>query len=397
MAPPVGRGFNLAALFICFRESLEAVVTVVVMLQFLRKSLPDPRDRPLLSRLRFHVWAGALLGLSVALLTGFVVVLIVHFLRADLFDDDYAELAGAAFELVAVALQSFIAVNFIVFTSVTSSDGMTEKWQRKIEVHLEEAHRNALALPPPDTVPGTLPGSMDTAAGLEEVASAQADGEAQHQFYAKLASRFRFPFAVLAFSVVLREGLESLVYVAGISAGESPESLAAPGLIGICLSVTAGVVIHRFSASIELKPLMAVSIVMMLVLSSALVSEIAGEIEEYVYEEIWDIDDGSTPALWDLTGCCDESRVPLFQVLNALIGWKARPTVATMGFYLLYWIVIAAWISIAQSRQGMLCESLIEEISEEQLQQQHALLPSASLVANDEYSETAPLVLVAEA
>ncbi|KAI8608963.1 hypothetical protein BC830DRAFT_1173955 [Chytriomyces sp. MP71] len=34
-------GFNPAALFICFRESLEAVITVTVMLQFLQKTLAD--------------------------------------------------------------------------------------------------------------------------------------------------------------------------------------------------------------------------------------------------------------------------------------------------------------------------------------------------------------------
>ncbi|KAJ3080326.1 hypothetical protein HK100_010176, partial [Physocladia obscura] len=115
------RGFNMAALFICFRESLEAVVTVVVMLQFVGKTLggetpddaetdetqePGARERAqeirtrlvLLDKLRRHIWTGALFGLLVAATVGFVVAALVHFLKKNIAAGPEAELVQSMFE-----------------------------------------------------------------------------------------------------------------------------------------------------------------------------------------------------------------------------------------------------------------------------------------------------------
>ncbi|KAJ3085232.1 high-affinity iron permease [Physocladia obscura] len=130
------------------------------------------------------------------------------------------------------------------------------------------------------------------------------------------------------------------------------------------------------------------STIMMLVLSASLVSEIAGEVEEYIYEEIFDIDDGSTPVLWDLSGCCSEKKVPFFQVLNALVGWKARPTVATFGSYIMYWVVIISVIVTARLRVQS-SRSGFANHDQEELQ--------AAVNDDDDVDENAPLLVAASA
>ncbi|KAJ3061792.1 high-affinity iron permease [Podochytrium sp. JEL0797] len=320
--------FNPAALFVTLRESLEAVITVTVMLQFVQKSL-EHSEPELLVRLTRHIWMGAMAGLVAAVSIGSGLVVAIWVLKRDILGSA-GEVWENAFEAFAVVLQTYIALKFISFTN-TNTSAMTAKWQRKINHHLESAAAQASA-------------SVD--AQREPESDPEQPPPQPPQDFGKVAAKFEYPFAILAFSVVLREGMESVIYLTGISAGEHPAAIALPGLIGIMLSVSIGVIVYKCSSSIELKPLMITSVIMMLVLSAALVSEIAGEVEEYVFEEIWGIDDGTTPVLWDLTGCCDEKTVPLFQVLSALVGWKARPTVATMGAYLTYWVLIGTYVAV---------------------------------------------------
>ncbi|TPX35996.1 hypothetical protein SmJEL517_g01854 [Synchytrium microbalum] len=50
---------------------------------------------------------------------------------------------------------------------------------------------------------------------------------------------------------------------------------------------------------------------------------------------------GSTPLLWDVSGCCNENSNGFFQVLSSLTGWRARPTALTTGVYFGYWVIVA--------------------------------------------------------
>ncbi|TPX47931.1 hypothetical protein SeLEV6574_g02341 [Synchytrium endobioticum] len=49
---------------------------------------------------------------------------------------------------------------------------------------------------------------------------------------------------------------------------------------------------------------------------------------------------GSTPLLWDVSSCCSETNNGFFQILNALTGWRARPTVLTTCVYFGYWMLV---------------------------------------------------------
>lgn len=52
----------------------------------------------------------------------------------------------------------------------------------------------------------------------------------------------------------------------------------------------------------------------------------------------------STPVLWDVSACCSENTNPFFQIMNALVGWQAVATVATVSTYFGYWaLVLSAW------------------------------------------------------
>jgi high-affinity Fe2+/Pb2+ permease len=95
---------------------LEAVIVVVVLLQFLSRTLNNnPQQRSLLRKLRAHVWTGAIAGLVLALSVGICLMFVVWVLKRDILpgggddDDDeneLGELFECLFELLAVGLQT---------------------------------------------------------------------------------------------------------------------------------------------------------------------------------------------------------------------------------------------------------------------------------------------------
>ncbi|KAJ3184743.1 high-affinity iron permease, partial [Irineochytrium annulatum] len=329
--------------------------------QFLERSLAH--DEPtLLRRLKKHVWAGALSGLAIALAVGFALVFAVWVLKKDVLGGA-SEMWETGFECFALVLQTYLAVKLMTFSGTSS---ITQKWESKISHHLRESQGTLFNRGGGSNGSVNAAGAHTVVIPAESVDPDEIDANAASALIpssdaasitpSTTATTFEYPFVILAFSVVLREGLESVIYLTGISAGEHPSAIALPGLIGIAGAITVGVMIHRFSANIELKSLMMISVTMMLVLSAGLASSVAGEVEEYVFEEVWGIDDGTTPVLWDVSFCCDEKTVPTFQVitstvavLSAMVGYRARPTVATMGTYIFYWIIVAVWTAIARA------------------------------------------------
>ena len=61
--------FNVAVFFVVFRETLEAVVIVSVLLSFLKQSISS-QDLGLYKKLRTQVWVGVALGLFICLAIG---------------------------------------------------------------------------------------------------------------------------------------------------------------------------------------------------------------------------------------------------------------------------------------------------------------------------------------
>lgn len=49
---------------------------------------------------------------------------------------------------------------------------------------------------------------------------------------------------ILAFTTTLREGLEAVIFLAGTTAGGSPESIPIPGIIGLIIGIIVGVLLY---------------------------------------------------------------------------------------------------------------------------------------------------------
>ena len=61
--------FNVAVFFVVFRECLEAVIVISVLLSFLKQSI-GTNDLALYKKLRKQVWIGSFLGVFICLVIG---------------------------------------------------------------------------------------------------------------------------------------------------------------------------------------------------------------------------------------------------------------------------------------------------------------------------------------
>ncbi|KXS22221.1 FTR1-domain-containing protein [Gonapodya prolifera JEL478] len=234
--------FNAGALFILFREALEAAIVIGVLLNFIDKTVGQHKN--LAARLRKQIWLGVGVGLAISLVVGVVFSVVYYVLRQDVFGT-FEPIWEGTFKTIACILLTVMGFGML------HAGDLERKWERKmLKAGLAEAtkeqmlkeQKERLGTPEGDEEETGLSrnGSVPTVVGSDAVALEKAapsksmakralglfsfkKDEATKEAEAKEANR---PWAlfILSFSVVLREGLESVIFLTGVGQGE-PYSL----------------------------------------------------------------------------------------------------------------------------------------------------------------------------
>ena len=335
--------FNLGAFFVLFREALEASIILTVLLRYIDATPLTDWAR---KRLRRQVWIGSLIGLVISVALGVTFTLVFYLLKHDVLGDNLPLFEGILL-LVAVILLTWLAFKML------SINEMYSKWQSKISKATKDVDLSSDSKPSIENEPSA--DSADTS----------------------LTSFSKYGFVMLTFSIIMREGLESVIFIAGIGGGD-PQSLLVPGLVGILVGSIVGFIIFKSSGKLNLRLFMIISTVVLLIIASGLATNAAAELEEYIFrkavnrnvegvgiedegDEIYSKEVGgfedipeSTPIVWDLSDCCNEKRVYFFQVMYTLVGWKSKPTVVTTLVYILYWIGVSIAFFIKRFKARLL-------------------------------------------
>ncbi|KAJ3085468.1 high-affinity iron permease [Quaeritorhiza haematococci] len=309
--------FNVGAFFVLFREALEAAIILGVLLQYVNRCIPN--NPSLLRSVKRQVWIGTAVGLAISVLIGIAFTVVFYVLKQDVFGP-YAPIFEGSLMSLAVIMLTWLAFSMIRITA------MQDKWERKISRAAEEKNLEG---------------------GIEQ------GGKGMGQ---------RWGFMILTFTVVIREGLESVIFIAGVGQGD-PKALIIPGLLGIFLGILIGYLLYRSSTNLNLRIFFVISSAVLFVLAAGLAANASSEFEEVYYLRVVNnnvegageegetvigmVEDGETGGfegvpessriVWDASGCCSEKRNGFFQVLNTLVGWRAQPTVVTTAVYFSYW------------------------------------------------------------
>ncbi|SCU80769.1 LAMI_0B03642g1_1 [Lachancea mirantina] len=322
--------FNVAVFFVVFRECLEAVVIVSVLLSFLKQSIGS-QDMAVYKRLRLQVWVGVAAGLVICLAIGGGFIGAYYALDNDIFGSA-EDLWEGIFCMIATVMISVMGI------AMLRVNKMQAKWRVKI------------------------------ARALVEIPERKRD-----RFKIGALSR-RYAMFLLPFITVLREGLEAVVFVAGAgitTQGSSATAYPLPVVVGLIAGSAVGFVIYYGTSQSSLQVFLVVSTCILYLISAGLFSRGAWYFENYRFNKATGGDasesgDGNgsyniRKAVYHVN-CCNPELDNGWDIFNALLGWQNTGYLSSMLCYNIYWLVlmIVLFLMMFEEKRGHLpfCRSL---------------------------------------
>jgi len=140
--------------------------------------------------------------------------------------------------------------------------------------------------------------------------------------------------ATIAFVAVVREGIESSLFLISTTVGtETSSSQLVGGILGLAAAVAIGVVFYAGSSRIDLRVFFRLTGVLIILFAAGLVSKAVHEFQELgllptISEHVWDL------------GILDPSSGTAGRFLGSLFGWTPRPSLLMALAYAAYLIPV---------------------------------------------------------
>ena len=159
-------------------------------------------------------------------------------------------------------------------------------------------------------------------------------GHLHGQVDAALAAGGATALALIAFVAVLREGVESALFLISTTTGtEASWSQLVGGVVGLAVAVAVGVLFYAGSSAVDIRAFFRITGVLIILFAAGLVSKGVHEFQEV----------GLLPtmneAVWNL-GVLDPSTSTVGRFLGSLFGWTPRPSLLMAIAYTAYLVPV---------------------------------------------------------
>lgn len=315
--------FNVQIFFVVFRETLEAVIVVSVLLAFLKQGLGGSADDPVVyKKLNRQVWFGSILGVVICLIIGCAFIGAFYSLGKDIWSKS-EDLWEGIFCIIATVLISLMGLAMLRINK------MKEKWRVKLAQALVKQ---------PKEGKGFL--------GLGH--------------YTKKYAMFILPFIT-----TLREGLEAVVFVGGVGLSSPATAFPIPVIVGLIAGILVGVILYYSGSTVSIQIFLIISTCILYLIAAGLFSRGVWYFETYKYNQATGGDaseNGSGPGTYDISksvwhvNCCNPETDNGWDVFNALLGWQNSATYGSVISYNVYWIAVMCAIFLLwfEERNGHL-------------------------------------------
>ncbi|KAK4228991.1 iron permease FTR1/Fip1/EfeU [Podospora fimiseda] len=300
--------FSLPIFLVTFREALETVIIVSVLLAFLKQTLSTyhPATHKKLVR---QVWLGTALGILLSLIVGAALIGVFYTLGTNHWESSELNYEGS-FALIASVIIT------IVGFALLRIGKMQEKWRNKIIAALEnnEIEKSGLR--------GSLKRWME-----------------------------KYAMFALPFVTVLREGIEAIVFIAGVTFSAPATSVPLAVVVGIAVGVLVGWALYKSGSTTKLKLFLVLSTCLLYLVAAGLFSRAVWSFEQQKWNEVVGGDAAETgegPGSYDIdssvwhVNCCSPSfnGGSGWGFLNAIFGWTNSATYGSVISYNLYWLFV---------------------------------------------------------
>lgn len=304
--------FSVEIFFILFRETLEASVIISVILAFLKQGLgSDDGDRSLYNRMRLQVWIGAALGIGICLAIGGAFIGVFYSLGKNIWQNA-EDLWEGIFSIIATVMITVMGVAMLRINK------MREKWRVKIAQALVDSHANRKNM----------------------------------KWWKKLNPATwtkKYAIAVLPFITTLREGLEAVVFIGGVSLGTPATAFPLAVICGILAGSAIGYLIYRGGNVMSTQYFLIASTCFIYLIGAALFSRAIWFFEMYAFirkvggdvaeEGVGPGSYKSTSSVWHVN-CCNPETDNSWMIFNALLGWQNSATFGSVISYNVYWLMV---------------------------------------------------------
>jgi len=344
--------FSVPIFFIVFRETLEAVIIVSVLLSLVEQivhtdsgplqvetaspsegsekkeegvvpsqglsEIEDDalRKRRLVRKMRFQIFAGSALGFLIAAAIGATFIAIWFTKASDLWKKS-EEIWEGTFSLIASILIFIMGIGMLKLNRAKA------KWRIKLE-HAFEGQGNR--------------------------------GEGRTGKWALF---------LLPLVTILREGMEAIVFVGGVSLGQSATSIPIAAIVGIVCGLICGFIIYTFASRATLTVFLVVMTNFLLLIGAGLFSKTVWDYQENAFNHLLgaDVDDarGDGPGSFDVRGsvwhldCCNPNNNldgKGWLIFAAIFGWTNSATLGSVLSYVFYWMAAIATLVTLKWREG---------------------------------------------
>ncbi|KAK4167341.1 iron permease FTR1/Fip1/EfeU [Cladorrhinum sp. PSN259] len=303
--------FSVPIFLVTFREALETVIIVSVLLAFLKQTLATNHPAAHKKLVR-QVWLGTALGILLSLIVGAALIAVFYTLGTNHWETSELNYEGS------FALIASIIITIVGFALLRIGK-MQEKWRNKIVAALENRETKHS---------GGLKGGLKR--WMEKYAM------------------FALPFVT-----VLREGIEAIVFIAGVTFSAPATSVPLAVVVGIAVGVLVGWGLYKSGSTTKLKVFLVFSTCLLYLVAAGLFSRAVWSFEQQKWNIVVGGDAaevGEGPGSYDIdssvwhVNCCS----PSFNggngwgFLNAIFGWTNSATYGSVISYNLYWLFVIA-------------------------------------------------------
>ncbi|ABN67490.2 plasma membrane iron permease [Scheffersomyces stipitis CBS 6054] len=303
--------FNVQIFFIVFRESLEAVVVVSVLLAFLKQGLGQATQDPVVyKKLVRQVWIGAISGVVVCLIIGCAFIGAFYSLGNDVWSKS-EDIWEGVFCIIATVLISLMGLAMLRINK------MKEKWRIKLARALTKTPSNK-----------------------------------KDRFKIGYLTK-KYCMFILPFITCLREGLEAVVFVGGVGLSSPATAFPIPVITGLIAGIAVGTLLYYSGSTVSLQIFLIISTGILYLIAAGLFSRGIWYFENHLFSVQTGGDaseNGSGPGTYDIAksvwhvNCCNPETDNGWDVFNALLGWQNSATYGSVISYNIYWLVIIAVI-----------------------------------------------------
>jgi high-affinity iron transporter len=324
--------FAVPVFFICFRECLECSIIVSVLLAFLKQTLGPEHDAAVHKRLVRQIWAGVGLGVLICLIICAGVIGTFYTVGNNAF-----EKAENIWEGVFAIIASVIIT--VMGAALLRVSKLQDKWRMKIRKVLEEK----------DSKP--------------------------------VGGRFKrwsekYAMFILPFVTVLREGIEAVLFIAGVGVGLPATSFPLAVVCGLGAGGLIGYLIYKGGNKTSLQIFLVISTCFLYLVAAGLFSKGVWNLEQDAWVRLAGegaAEAGAGPGSYDIRKSVWHINFasPLengsggWGIFNSLFGWQNSATYGSVISYNLYWVaVMAGFLYLGWKERKEVASDASEAVSE---------------------------------